>query len=79
MKKKSHIQLIWGAALFLMGVGVFFRIPQVMPIIEQIEQYTSAIPFIRFCLYLLGIILVIAGIKKIFYQYKNDKPNSAGQ
>jgi hypothetical protein len=67
---KLNIQLIWGAALLLVGVGVFIRIPQVMPKIEQIDQYASILPYIRFCFYLLGTLLVSAGVKKIFDQYK---------
>jgi hypothetical protein len=29
--KKNTLQLIWGILLLFAGVGVFFRIPQVMP------------------------------------------------
>jgi hypothetical protein len=71
--KKSTIQIIWGAALLLVGLGVFFRIPQVMPMIQQIDQYASALPYIRFCLYLLGILLVGGGIKKIWGYYLKEK------
>lgn len=63
-------QLIWGWLLVLAGAGVFFRIPQVMPEIEQIRQYTPVLPYIRFCLYLLGIILLGGGAKKIFNYFK---------
>ena len=70
---KSNTQLIWGIALILMGVGVFFRIPQVMPTIEQMEQYRPVMPFIYFCLYFMGAFLIVAGIKKIYHQYKGEK------
>jgi hypothetical protein len=69
-RNKSMYQLIWGGLLVLAGVGVFFRIPQVMPKIEQIRQYTPVLPYVRFCLYLLGIILLGGGAKKIFNYYK---------
>jgi len=69
VKNKTGFQLIWGLALVLAGIGVFFRIPQVIPKIEKIEQFVGAIFFIRFCFYLLGILLVGGGLKKIFDNY----------
>jgi hypothetical protein len=62
-------QLIWGGLLTAAGAGMFIRIPQVMPRIEQIEQFASIGPFIRFCLYLMGIILLGGGIRKIHANY----------
>ena len=62
--------MIWGIALVLAGVGVFFRVPQVMPAIESIEAFSSsfALLFIRFCFYFIGVLLIGGGSKKI-YQY----------
>ena len=67
---KRTTQLIWGALLLLMGIGVFFRIPQVMPDIEKIEHFASMTLYIRFCFYLIGILLIGGGIKKIHTHYK---------
>ena len=68
---KNTIQFIWGCLLILAGIGVFFRIPQVMPQIEKIEYFSSA--FVRFCFYLLGILLIGGGAKKIYdYYYKSE-------
>jgi len=50
----------------LAGIGVFVRIPQVMPRIADIDYFSAVIPFIRFCFYLIGIILVGGGVKKIY-------------
>jgi len=69
-KNKIVVQMIWGVALALAGIGVFFRIPQVMPKIEKIEYFSSAMYFIRFCFYLLGVLLIWGGTKKI---YENSK------
>jgi hypothetical protein len=69
---KTTIQLIWGAALLLVGIGVFYRIPQVMPDIEKIEQFASMTVYIRFCFYLIGILLIGGGAKKI-YAYLRHK------
>ncbi|MBW2592116.1 MAG: hypothetical protein JRE58_03780 [Deltaproteobacteria bacterium] len=63
---RDKAQLIWGIVLALTGVGVFFRIPQVMPRIEQIPHFSSVTIFIRFCFYLMGVMLIGGGIKKIF-------------
>ena len=72
-KNKIHFQLIWGILLLLAGVGVFFRIPQVMPQIKTIETFASIIGFIYFCFYLLGFLLVLGGAKKIYANFKKLK------
>jgi len=69
-KDKITLQFIWGAALFLAGIGMFFRIPQVMPQIKANPQFADVIGFIYFCLYLLGILLIGGGIKKLANTYK---------
>jgi len=69
-KNKPVIQVIYGIALTLAGIGVFYRIPQVMPRIEQIQQFSSVIGFIRFSLYLMGVLLIGGGLKKIYGNYK---------
>jgi len=48
-KNNINIQIVWGVVLVMAGIGVFFRIPQVMPKIQKIEHFSSAIFFIRFC------------------------------
>ncbi len=69
-RNKTFVQIIWGVALVFAGAAVFFRIPQVMPRIEKIEQFSSAMVYIRFCFYLLGILLVGGGSKKIYDNYR---------
>ena len=73
--KKNTLQLIWGTLLVLAGIGVFFRIPQLMPKIKKIEQFSSYmfIYFIYFCFYLVGILLIVGGGRKIYNHFK--KPN----
>jgi hypothetical protein len=72
-KNKIYFQLIWGILLLLAGVGVFFRIPQVMPQIKTIETFASIIGFIYFCFYLLGFLLILGGTKKIYANLKELK------
>jgi hypothetical protein len=69
-KNKIHYQLVWGALLLLAGVGVFFRIPQVMPQIKTIETFAAIIGFIYFCFYFLGVLLIVGGARKIYGNIK---------
>ena len=69
-KNKPVIQVIYGIALTLAGIGVIYRIPQVMPRVEQIQQFSSVIGFIRFSFYLMGVLLIGGGLKKIYENYK---------
>jgi hypothetical protein len=75
--RNANFQLIWGIALLLAGIGVFFRIPQVMPRIEQIESFAAISGFIRFCFYLMGALLVGGGAQKIYRHFRTtDRPPS---
>ncbi len=75
--KKNKLQLIWGILLLLAGIGVFFRIPQVMPAIKKIEHFSSYIFFIYFCFYLIGILLIVGGGKKIYHHLKDSYSENA--
>lgn len=72
-KKKIIIKIIWGIALLAAGIGVFFRIPEVIPRVEKIKQFSSVIVFIRFCFYFLGIMLIGGGTKRIYDNYQKLK------
>ena len=69
VKNKRIFQGVWGVALALMGISVFFRIPQIMPEVEKIEQFSSISLYIRFCFYFIGVLLVGGGSKKIYDSY----------
>jgi len=79
--KKNRLQLIWGVLLLLAGIGVLFRIPQVMPEIKRIEQFSSYIYFIYFCFYLLAILLIVGGGKKVYTYLKqtNSQTSHTGE
>ena len=64
--EKRKIQLIWGAALVMAGLGVFYRIPQVMPKVMSIELFSGAPGIVKFCFYVLGVLLIFGGGKKIY-------------
>jgi Na+/H+-dicarboxylate symporter len=72
-KNKIVTKIVWGVILTLAGIGVFFRIPQVMPKIEKIEYFSSFMYYIRFCFYLLGILLIWGGVKRIYENYRKLK------
>jgi hypothetical protein len=63
---KATLQIIWGLLLVMAGVGVFFRIPQVMPKIRQIPSLDAALPFIYFCFYFMAVILIGGGARKLY-------------
>lgn len=70
-RRQTIFQIIWGGMLLVAGVGVFFRIPQVMPKLEQIDGFSSVIIFIRFSFYLIGCLLICGGFMKIRKNYKD--------
>ena len=77
---KSQFQLIWGVALVLAGVGVIFRIPQVIPRLKQIEQFAAGIGFVTFCAYFIAVALIFGGGRKIYrYWQAAAKKNAAGE
>jgi Ni,Fe-hydrogenase I cytochrome b subunit len=69
-KQVNRTQLIWAIVLILAGLGVFLRIPQVMPRIEQFHRFAEASGFIRFCFYMLGILLIAGGCKKLYRLFR---------
>jgi hypothetical protein len=70
--QKSTIQFVWGILLLIAGIGVFFRIPQIMPEIKKIEHFAPYIFFIYFCFYLVGILLVVGGGRKVYKYLKGS-------
>jgi len=69
-KGKAIFQAIWGVLLLLMGVLLFFQVPQVMERIAQIEYYASIKWIIRIIVYVIAVILIGGGGRKIFENYK---------
>jgi hypothetical protein len=64
--RKAQFQLVWGVLLVMAGVGLLFRIPQVMPQIRQIESFSGVIPFIYFCMYFIAVFLIAGGARKLY-------------
>ena len=70
LQTRARVQIVWGVALVVAGIGVIYRIPQVMPKIIQIEQFSAASGFVYFCFYMMAVILIAGGGKKIFTHLK---------
>ena len=75
---KNTVQLVWGIALLLVGVAVFFRVPQVVPKLVELRQSVATISVVRICFYLLGFILIGGGIQKIV-RYVRQQGSAAGK
>ncbi len=60
------LQLIWGVALAIMGLAFFFRVSAVMAQIAGMEYPASVEIFLRIGFYLIAVILLGGGIKKIY-------------
>jgi len=76
---KLSAQILWGIALVIMGVAVFFRTPFVMARVSQIGQYTSSLLFVRLSLYLMAFLLIGGGIKKLVPILKQKLKNRSNQ
>jgi membrane protein DedA with SNARE-associated domain len=59
-ESKKRIQLLWGAALVVMGIALIFEIPHKMAEYQHLSN-----PFIKFCLYFIAAALIYGGGKKI--------------
>jgi uncharacterized membrane protein HdeD (DUF308 family) len=71
---KSNIQLIWGIALAFVGIAVFFKVTQVMPDLEIVQQRTGIHVNVQvFLICLMGVILLGGGIKKLIRYYQLSK------
>jgi len=65
----KSVRLLWAFALILMGLGVVFRVPVVVRKLVSDTGLESGIFFIYFSFYLIAIILIGGGIKKIYNYY----------
>lgn len=78
---KCNIQLIWGIALSLVGIAVLFKVSQVMPDLEKVQQRTGIHVNVQvFLICLMGVILLGGGIKKLirYYQLSRNSVETTG-
>lgn len=62
---KKKFTFYYGIVLIAVGLGVFYRIPAVMPQVAAIEFFSTKLGLVKFCFYMLGIFLVFAGAVRI--------------
>ncbi len=70
---KRTFTFYYGIVLVAVGIGVFFRIPEVMPEVEAIEFFANKIGIVKFCFYTLGSLLILAGGIRVFKNYKKPE------
>ena len=62
--------MTWGVLLTVMGIVLIFRVPYVMERVVEIEYYASIKWFIRIILYIVALMLIGGGSRKIYDNYK---------
>ena len=67
---KRKINFYYGIVLTLVGMAVFYRIPQVMPRVETIAFFAQKLFIVKAGFYTLGSLLIIAGCIRIYKNYK---------
>ena len=67
---KKKLAFYYGILLIAVGLGVFYRIPQVMPKVAEIELFSQKLGLVKFCFYTLGTLLVLAGGIRIYRNLK---------
>jgi hypothetical protein len=75
-RSKNNIQLIWGAALILVGISVFFRVPMVVPKLTAMGLSGATIGFFSVCLYIIGFVLVGGGVRKWIQHFRPEEKSS---
>lgn len=69
---KKRFTFYYGLILIAVGLGVFYRIPQVMPQVAEIEFFREKLGLVKFCFYILGGLLILAGGIRVFKNYQKS-------
>ena len=67
---KKNWGFYYGIVLIAVGLGVFYRIPQVIPQVETIEFFRQKIFLVKSSFYILGGLLILSGGLRIYKNYK---------
>jgi hypothetical protein len=71
---KKKFTFYYGIVLIAVGLAVFYRIPSVMPQVAAIEFFSTKLGLVKFCFYMLGLFLVVAGAVRVYKTM--NKPTS---
>ncbi|WDP86013.1 MAG: hypothetical protein HUN05_13465 [Desulfobacter sp.] len=69
---KPNFTFYYGIVLIAVGLGVIFRIPEVVPQVEAIEFFKNKIGIVTFCFYTLGALLILAGGIRVVKNFKKE-------
>lgn len=69
---KHSLHIVWGVLLFIAGFGMFVTIPGRIREIQEAGQYIFGL---RFGLYVVSVLLMIGGGKKIYDFTRGSKKN----
>ena len=68
----ARAQIVWGVALFIVGLLMFFRIPQKVSEIAAAFELAPGVKYsIYFSFYVISIVLIVGGSRKIIKHYKS--------
>ncbi|HSL61090.1 MAG TPA: hypothetical protein VK885_04845 [Desulfotignum sp.] len=70
MMDKKKFTLYYGIVLIAVGLGVFYRIPAVMPQVAEIAFFSNKLGLVKFCFFMLGLFLIGAGVIRVYRNYK---------
>lgn len=73
---KNSVQLYWGIALILAGVGVLLRNVRVIPRLAEFEAFSKSEVVI---FYLLGLVLIFGGTRKVVRYFKAPQTPSSDE
>ncbi len=68
---RKKFTFFYGVVLIAVGLGVFYRIPSVMPQVAAIDFFSNKLGLVKFCFYILGIFLIIAGAIRVHKTMNN--------
>lgn len=70
-EKKATIQFVWGLLLVLAGVGVVVKAHLLDSAeVESFAGRPSSVIFFRICVYVMAILLIGGGVRKIRSHFK---------
>ena len=66
MQHKNIIQLIWGSLLIIVGAGVIIKVHRIFP-------FSEGLTFRQIAMYILAVMLIGGGIKRIYLLFHNKE------
>lgn len=67
---KKNFRFYYGIVIAAVGLGVFYRTPQVIEQLSTHAFFSTKLLVLRLCFYFLGAMLVVAGGIRIYKNYK---------